>query len=93
MSYYLVLVFFMALFIAAFGKSNIGVLIALEGGAALKSLGMPEYITLLGIVVLSGVVNIFIGSASATTGIRRRRPTRLSSTATGSSAWSVGASH
>jgi aminobenzoyl-glutamate transport protein len=65
MSYYLVLVFFMALFIAAFGKSNIGVLIALEGGSALKSLGMPEYITLLGIVLLSGVVNVFIGSASA----------------------------
>jgi len=65
MSYYLVLVFFMALFIAAFGKSNIGVLIALEGGAALKALGLPEYITLLGIVVLSGFVNIFIGSASA----------------------------
>jgi len=65
MSYYLVLVFFMSLFIAAFTRSNIGVLIALEGGAALGALGLPEYVTLLGIVLLTGMVNLFVGSASA----------------------------
>jgi aminobenzoyl-glutamate transport protein len=65
MSYYLVLVFFMALFIAAFGNSNLGVLIALEGGQMLKALGLPLQVTLIGIVILSGFVNLFIGSASA----------------------------
>jgi aminobenzoyl-glutamate transport protein len=64
MSYYLVLVFFMALFVAAFNRSNLGVLLALEGGAALKSLGLPVAVTLVGIVILSCFINIFIGSAT-----------------------------
>lgn len=65
MSYYLVLVFFMSLFIAAFGKSNIGVLIALEGGEALKALGLPVIVTLLGIVLITVLADLFLGSASA----------------------------
>lgn len=65
MAYYLVLVFFMSMFIAAFGNSNLGVLVALEGGAGLQSLGLPNQVTLLGIVLISAVVNLFIGSASA----------------------------
>ncbi len=65
MSYYLVLVFFMALFIAAFNRSNIGVLIALEGGEGLRALGLPVSVTLLGIVVITMLSNLFIGSASA----------------------------
>jgi len=65
MSYYLVLVFFMSMFIAAFGNSNLGVLIALEGGQWLKAMGLPQQVTLIGIVILSGFVNLFIGSASA----------------------------
>lgn len=64
MSYYLVLVFFMALFVAAFNRSNLGVLLALEGGAALKALGLPVAVTLVGIVILSCFINIFIGSAT-----------------------------
>jgi aminobenzoyl-glutamate transport protein len=65
MAYYLVLVFFMSLFIAAFGKSNIGVLIALEGGEALRSLGLPVAVTLLGVVIISVLSDLFLGSASA----------------------------
>jgi aminobenzoyl-glutamate transport protein len=64
MSYYLVLVFFMALFVAAFNRSNLGVLLALEGGAALKALGLPVAVTLVGIVILTCFINIFIGSAT-----------------------------
>jgi aminobenzoyl-glutamate transport protein len=64
-AYYLVLVFFMSLFIAAFGKSNIGVLIAVEGGAALKALGLPVSVTLLGVILITLLSNLFIGSASA----------------------------
>jgi aminobenzoyl-glutamate transport protein len=55
----------MSMFIAAFGNSNLGVLVALEGGAGLQSLGLPNQVTLLGIVLISAVVNLFIGSASA----------------------------
>jgi aminobenzoyl-glutamate transport protein len=65
MSYYLVLVFFMALFIAAFGRSNIGVLIALEGGEALKALALPVSVTLLGVVLITVLSDLFLGSASA----------------------------
>ncbi len=65
MSYYLVLVFFMSLFIAAFSNSNIGVLIALEGGQALRALDLPMMVTLLGIVLITCLADLFLGSASA----------------------------
>ena len=65
MGYYLVLVFFMALFIAAFNRSNIGVLVALEGGEALRSLGLPVIVTLLGVVLITVLSDLFLGSASA----------------------------
>ncbi len=65
MGYYLVLVFFVSLFIAAFANSNLGVLIAVKGGEGLKALGLPHQITLMGIVLITCLVNLFIGSASA----------------------------
>ena len=65
MSYYIVMAFFCALFIDAFGKSNLGALLALKGATGLQALSLPAEITIIGIVVLTGFVNIFIGSASA----------------------------
>jgi aminobenzoyl-glutamate transport protein len=65
MGYYIVLAFFVSLFIYAFGQSNLGALFALKGAAALKALGMPAGVTILGIIGLTTMVNIFIGSASA----------------------------
>jgi aminobenzoyl-glutamate transport protein len=65
MGYYIVLAFFVSLFIYAFGQSNLGALFALKGAAVLQSLGMPAQITILGIIVLTTMVNLFIGSASA----------------------------
>ncbi len=65
MGYYIVLAFFVSLFIYAFGQSNLGALFALKGAATLKALGMPAGVTILGIIVLTTVVNLFIGSASA----------------------------
>jgi aminobenzoyl-glutamate transport protein len=65
MAYYLVIMFFIAQFIYAFGQSNLGVLMALEGAAALKALGLPSALTIAGIVVLTGLLNLFVGSASA----------------------------
>ena len=65
MAYYLVIMFFIAQFIYAFAQSNLGVLMALEGANALKSLGLPSALTITGIVILTGLLNLFVGSASA----------------------------
>jgi aminobenzoyl-glutamate transport protein len=65
MSYYIVLAFFVALFIAAFGQSNIGALIALKGAGFLRALAMPAPVTIIGIIILTATVNLLIGSASA----------------------------
>jgi aminobenzoyl-glutamate transport protein len=65
MGYYIVLAFFASLFIAAFTRSNIGALLALKGAGGLRTLGLPPEITIVGIILLSGGVNLLIGSASA----------------------------
>lgn len=65
MAYYLVIMFFIAQFIYAFGQSNLGILLALEGAALLKALAMPPGLTITGIVLLTGLVNLFVGSSSA----------------------------
>lgn len=65
MAYYLVIMFFIAQFIYAFGQSNLGILLALEGAALLKALAMPAGLTITGIVLLTGLVNLFVGSSSA----------------------------
>ncbi|MEO1573425.1 MAG: AbgT family transporter [Pseudomonadota bacterium] len=65
MGYYLVIMFFIAQFIYAFGQSNLGVLLALKGAAALKALALPGGVTISGIILLTGFINLFVGSASA----------------------------
>ena len=65
MAYYIAMVFFVALFIAAFNQSNVGLLIALKGAAFLRDLALAPQITVVGIIFLSAVVNLFVGSASA----------------------------
>lgn len=65
MGYYLVLVFFAALFIASFTKSNIGSWLAVSGADALQRSGAPVWIILIGIIILTSTVNLLIGSASA----------------------------
>lgn len=65
MSYYIVMAFFCALFIDAFAQSNLGALLALKGAAGLQALNLPGEITIVGIIMLTASVNLFIGSASA----------------------------
>ena len=65
MGYYIVMAFFAAQFIAAFGQSNIGALVAIKGADALREAGLPMQVTLVGIILLTGVVNLLVGSASA----------------------------
>ena len=65
MGYYIVLAFFASLFIAAFAQSNIGALLAIKGANFLRDLGLPGQVTIVGIIILSGLVNLLVGSASA----------------------------
>lgn len=65
MAYYIVLAFFIAQFIAAFAQSNLGVLLALEGAEFLKAAGLPAKVTIVGLIFLTALINVFVGSASA----------------------------
>ena len=65
MGYYLVLVFFAALFIAAFSQSGIGQLLAIKGANFIKESDAPPWVVIIGIIVLAGAVNLLVGSASA----------------------------
>ena len=65
MAYYIVLAFFAALFIGEFGRSQLGTLLAVEGGNLLRALSLPGPLTLAGLIFMVGFVNLFIGSASA----------------------------
>ena len=38
---------------------------ALKGAAALQAMGLPSALTIVGIVLLTGLLNLFVGSASA----------------------------
>ncbi|MEE2777459.1 MAG: AbgT family transporter [Acidobacteriota bacterium] len=64
MGYYLAMVFFCAQFTAAFGRSNLGALLAVKGADFLKFLGLPSAITIVGIILLTALVNLLVGSAS-----------------------------
>jgi aminobenzoyl-glutamate transport protein len=65
MGYYIVMAFFAALFTDAFGRSNLGALVALKGATFLQTLGLPGQVTILGIILVTALVNLLIGSASA----------------------------
>ncbi|MEH6393412.1 AbgT family transporter [Pseudoalteromonas sp.] len=65
MAYYIVMAFFCALFIAAFSKSNLGALLAIEGAQLLKAMQLPSAVTVVGIIFLTAFVNLFVGSSSA----------------------------
>ena len=57
--------FFAAQFLYAFGKSNIGALIAVSGAEFLKALALPPQVTVFGIILLVAALNLIITSASA----------------------------
>lgn len=65
MGYYLVLVFFAALFISSFSESGFGSLLAVKGANFLKEMNASSGITITGIIFLAALVNLLVGSASA----------------------------
>ena len=62
---YLVLVFFAAQFVAYFNWTNLGIIIAIEGANFLSHLGIGLIPLMILFIILSGIINLFMGSASA----------------------------
>lgn len=62
---YLVLAFVAAQFIAYFSWSNLGTIIAVKGADVLKATGFTGLPLLVAFILVSGFINLFIGSASA----------------------------
>lgn len=65
MGSYMVMAFFCAQFLVAFGDSNIGTLLALYGAEGLKALNLSGEVTVVGMILLTAMVNLIVGSASA----------------------------
>lgn len=62
---YMVLVFFAAQFVAYFNWTNIGLIIAIEGADLLKASGLGAIPLMLSFILVSAIINLFMGSASA----------------------------
>ena len=65
MAGYLVLMFFAAQFVAWFGWTHLGQILAILGAEGLKALDPGTAPLLIAFILLSAVINLFIGSASA----------------------------
>ncbi len=62
---YMVLVFFAAQFVAYFNWSNLGLIIAVHGSELLRASGLGPIPLLIAFVLVSGLLNLVMGSASA----------------------------
>nr|MBA2403672.1 AbgT family transporter [Bdellovibrionales bacterium] len=65
MAPYLVLVFFASQFITLFNHSNMGLILAVKGSEMLKASGLGSIPLMLGFILLTVVLDLVIGSASA----------------------------
>ncbi|MBE2281445.1 MAG: AbgT family transporter [Ignavibacteriaceae bacterium] len=62
---YMVLVFFAAQFVAYFNWTNLGLIFAVKGSEAIKAMGLTEIPLMLSFIVVTGLINLVMGSASA----------------------------
>jgi len=65
MGYYLVLAFFAAYFVEMFNQSQLGLISAVNGANAIQASGLPLPLVIGLIVLFAGLLNLFVGSASA----------------------------
>lgn len=65
LAYYLVLAFAAAHFVAMFAWSNLGLILAVNGADFLGSTNLPPWALLTAIILVSALLNLFVGSASA----------------------------
>ncbi|MBK7908172.1 MAG: AbgT family transporter [Gemmatimonadetes bacterium] len=62
---YLVVVFFIAQFVALFNWSNLGVVLAVHGATALKAMELGPVPLLLALVLITAALDLVLGSAAA----------------------------
>jgi aminobenzoyl-glutamate transport protein len=62
---YLVLVFFAAQFVAFFNWTNLGLVVAVKGAAILQASGLGPIPLMVAFILLSAMINMTMGSASA----------------------------
>lgn len=62
---YLALAFAASQFIAYFGYTNLGTILAVKGADTLEAIGFTGFPLILAFIVLTGFINLFMGSASA----------------------------
>lgn len=62
---YIVIVFFAAQFVAFFGWTNLGQIVAVSGAQFLDDIGLTGPLVFVGFIFVSGFVNLMLGSASA----------------------------
>jgi len=65
MGYYMVLAFAAAHFVAVFNWSNLGLIFAIKGAAAIEASSLPLFAVLGVMVIFAALLNLFVGSASA----------------------------
>ena len=65
LSLYVVLVFFAAQFVAFFGWTNLGLITAIAGADFLQTIGLTGPMVFLFFIIMCGIVNLSLGSASA----------------------------
>ncbi len=69
LSYYLVLAFAAAHFVAMFNWSNLGLIVAVKGAGLIQGSELPMTVLLVLVVLMTALINLFIGSASAKWGL------------------------
>lgn len=62
---YIVLVFFAAQFVAYFNWTNLGLILAINGADLLRSSGLGAIPLMIGLITISAIINLAMGSASA----------------------------
>jgi aminobenzoyl-glutamate transport protein len=62
---YIVIVFFAAQFVAFFGWTNLGQIVAVTGAQFLEDIGLTGPPVFIGFIFVSGFINLMLGSASA----------------------------
>ncbi|MFC4711874.1 AbgT family transporter [Planococcus dechangensis] len=65
MGVFIVLAFTAGQFVAYFAESNIGMVLGVYGAEALESLSLTGIPLIIGFIIVVGIINLFIGSASA----------------------------
>ncbi|MGL5125729.1 MAG: AbgT family transporter [Fusobacteriaceae bacterium] len=62
---YLALAFAASQFIAYFSYTNLGTILAVRGADGLQSIGLTGFPLIIAFIILTGFINLFMGSASA----------------------------